>query len=34
MDIPRPSVSNYSRNESKQIENGKDTSGKAVYKTV
>jgi hypothetical protein len=34
MDIPRPSVSNYTRNVSKQIETGKDTSGKAIYKTV
>ncbi|MEJ7589310.1 MAG: hypothetical protein WKI04_17270 [Ferruginibacter sp.] len=34
MDIPRPSVNNYSRERSKQIEIGKDTSGKPVYKTV
>jgi len=34
MDIPRPSVYNYSRNLSKQIQSGKDTSGKPVYQTV
>lgn len=34
MDIPRPSVNNYSRNVSKQIQNGRDTSGKPVYQTV
>jgi len=34
MDIPRPSVTNYSRNVSKVIEIGKDTSGKPVTKTV
>jgi hypothetical protein len=34
MDIPRPSVYNYNRNVSKQIQNGKDTSGKPVYQTV
>ena len=34
MDIPRPSVYNYSRNVSKQIQSGKDTSGKPVYQTV
>lgn len=34
MDIPRPSVYNYSRNVSKQIENGRDTSGKTNYQTV
>ncbi len=34
MDIPRPAVYNYSRNLSKQIEIGKDTSGRPVYQTV
>jgi hypothetical protein len=34
MDIPRPSVSNYSRNVSKQVEIGRDTAGKPVNKTV
>jgi hypothetical protein len=34
MDIPRPSVYNYNRNVSKQIQNGKDTTGKPVYQTV
>lgn len=34
MDIPRPYVNNYSRNVSRQIEIGSDTSGKPVYKTV
>lgn len=34
MDIPRPSVYNYSRNVSKQIQYGKDTTGKPVYQTV
>lgn len=34
MDIPRPSVSNYSRNVSKKIEIGSDTAGKPIYKTV
>jgi hypothetical protein len=34
MDIPRPSVYNYTRNVSKQIQSGKDTSGKPVYQTV
>lgn len=34
MDIPRPSVTNYNRNASKQIEIGRDTAGKSVYKTV
>ena len=34
MDIPRPNVYNYSRNLSKQIEIGKDTTGKPIYKTV
>lgn len=34
MDIPRPSVSNYSRNVSRQIQTGSDTTGKPIYKTV
>jgi len=34
MDIPRPAVYNYSRNVSKQVQSGKDTSGKPVYQTV
>lgn len=34
MDIPRPAVYTYSRNVSKQIEIGSDTSGKPVQKTV
>ena len=34
MDIPRPTVSNYSRNVSNRIETGKDTSGKPIYQTV
>ncbi len=32
--VPRPTESNYSRNRSKKIEIGKDTSGKPVYQTV
>lgn len=34
MDIPRPSVSSYSRNVSQQIRVSTDTSGKPVYQTV
>ncbi|MCW3093407.1 MAG: hypothetical protein JWP81_4476 [Ferruginibacter sp.] len=34
MDIPRPAISNYSRNLSKQIQTGSDTTGKPVYTTV
>lgn len=34
MDIPRPTTYNYSRNASQQIENGRDSSGKTMYKTV
>jgi len=34
MDIPQPMVNNYSRNVSKQIKIGSDTSGKPVYQTV
>ena len=34
MNIPRPQTNIYSRNVSKQIETGRDTSGKAILKTV
>ena len=34
MDIPRPSTYNYSRNISKQVEKGRDTSGHIIYQTV
>jgi hypothetical protein len=34
LDIPRPSSNNYSRNLSKQIENGRDSSGRTIYQTV
>lgn len=34
MDIPRPSVYNYSRNVSKEIQSGKDSSGKPVSQRV
>lgn len=34
IDVPRPLVYNYSRNVSKKIEIGSDTSGKPVYKNV
>lgn len=34
MDIPQPTKYNYSRNRSAQIQNGTDTSGKPIYKTV
>ena len=34
MDIPRPTMYNYSRNLNRQIETGKDTSGRPVYQTV
>lgn len=34
MNIPRPQTNTYSRNVSKQVENGRDTSGKVKYKTV
>jgi len=34
MDIPRPTNYTYSRNVSKQIESGRDTSGKTIYQTV
>lgn len=34
MNIPRPQTYAYSRNASQQVEVGRDTSGKAIYKTV
>jgi hypothetical protein len=34
MDIPRPNTYNYTRNVNKQIEAGRDTSGKIIYQTV
>jgi hypothetical protein len=34
MDIPRPTSYTYSRNVNKQIEAGRDTSGKIIYQTV
>ena len=34
IDIPRPYVSNYNRNASKQIETGRDSSGHSLYQTV
>lgn len=34
MDIPRPTNYTYSRNVNKQIETGRDTSGKIIYQTV
>jgi hypothetical protein len=34
MNMPRPQTYTYSRNASKQVESGRDTSGKTVYKTV
>ena len=34
IDIPRPISYTYSRNRSKQVEAGRDTSGKVIYKTV
>lgn len=34
MNIPRPTTYNYSRNVNKQIEAGRDSSGKTIYKTV
>jgi len=34
IDIPRPISYSYSRNRSKQVEAGRDTSGKVIYKTV
>jgi hypothetical protein len=34
IDIPRPVSYTYSRNRSKQVEAGRDTSGKVIYQTV
>jgi hypothetical protein len=34
MDLPRPTTYNSTRNVSKQIEAGRDTSGKIIYQTV
>ncbi len=34
MNIPRPQMYTYSRNANKQIESGRDTSGKPVYQSV
>ena len=34
MNIPRPQTYTYSRNASKQVETGRDTSGKFTYRTV
>ena len=34
VDIPRPVSYSYSRNRSKQVEVGRDTSGKVIYQTV
>lgn len=34
MNIPRPITNTYSRNVSKQVETGRDSSGKVIYKTV
>ena len=34
MYIPRPQTSTYTRNASQQVETGRDTSGKTVYRTV
>lgn len=34
MNIPRPQNYTYSRNVSKQVERGRDTSGRTIYKTV
>jgi hypothetical protein len=34
MNIPYPTNYNYSRNRSAQVQNGTDTSGKPIYKTV
>ena len=34
MDIPRPNTYNYTRNVNKQIEAGRDTSGRIIYQTV
>ena len=34
LDVPQPYTSQYSRNVSRQIETGRDTSGNVLYKTV
>jgi hypothetical protein len=34
MNLPRPQSYQYSRNASKQVETGRDTSGKPIYQTV
>lgn len=34
MNIPRPQTYSYSRNVSKQVETGRDTSGRIIYQTV
>ncbi len=34
MNIPRPITNTYSRNVNKQVETGRDTSGKVIYRTV
>ena len=34
MNIPRPQTYTYSRNASQQVEVGRDTSGRIIYKTV
>ncbi|MEO6541325.1 MAG: hypothetical protein ABIN74_10055, partial [Ferruginibacter sp.] len=34
MDIPRPQTYSYSRYASQQVETGRDTSGRIIYKTV
>lgn len=34
INLPRPQTYNYTRNASQQVEIGRDTSGRAVYKTV
>jgi hypothetical protein len=34
MNIPRPQTYTYSRNVSQQVETGRDTSGKTIYRTV
>lgn len=34
MNIPRPQTYTYSRNASQQVESGRDTSGKTIYRTV
>ncbi len=34
LDIPRPTYYNYSKNLSKKVENGRDSSGNKIYQTV